>query len=130
MRSLAREAALNVLFSQHFGNECTAEFKMKVYKQFNLGKTDVEFAETLLSTVESHEEGLLEEIENACHHYKQNRINRMDKSILLIAMAEIRYFDDIPPVVSVSEAAGLARRYSTDTSADFVNGVLAGIINA
>ena len=51
-----------------------------------------------------------------------------DKSILLIAMAEICYFDDIPPVVSVSEAAGLARKYSTETSADFVNGVLAGVI--
>ena len=53
----------------------------------------------------------------------------MDKSILLIAMAEIKYFEDIPPVVSVSEAAGLARKYSTDTSADFVNGVLSGVIN-
>ena len=41
----------------------------------------------------------------------------------------IKYFDDIPPVVSVSEAAGLARKYSTETSADFVNGVLSGVIN-
>ena len=56
-------------------------------------------------------------------------INPMDKCILLIAMAEIRYFDDIPPVVSVSEATGLARKYSTETSADFVNGVLSGVIN-
>ena len=68
-------------------------------------------------------------MEDACHHYLENRINPTDKSILLIAIAEIRYFDDIPPVVSVSEAVGLARKYSTDTSADFVNGVLAGIIN-
>ena len=72
---------------------------------------------------------LIEKVEDACHHYHENRINPMDKSILLIAIAEILYFDDIPPVVSVSEAAGLARKYSTLTSADFVNGVLAGIIN-
>ena len=44
-------------------------------------------------------------------------------------MAEIKYFDEIPPIVSVSEATGLARKHSTETSADFVNGVLSGVIN-
>ena len=48
---------------------------------------------------------------------------------LLLALAEIRYLDDVPPVVSVSEATALARKYSTERSADFVNGVLGGIIN-
>ena len=48
---------------------------------------------------------------------------------MLIALAEIRYMDDIPPVVSVSEATAIARKYSTAKSADFVNGVLGGIIN-
>ena len=71
----------------------------------------------------------IEGIEKACHHYRADRINPMDKCILLIAMAEISYFDNIPPVVSVSEATGLARKYSTETSADFVNGVLSGVIN-
>lgn len=131
MRSIAREAALNIVFSQHFGNECDAEFRKKVYRQFGLDKNeaDLEFAEDILEAVETHRAELIKGIEDACHHYKENRINPMDKSILLIAMAEIVYFDDIPPVVSVSEAAGLARKYSTETSADFVNGVLAGVIN-
>jgi N utilization substance protein B len=72
---------------------------------------------------------LIAGIEEACHHYKENRINPTDKSILLIAMAEIMYFDEIPPIVSVSEAVGLAKKYSTEKSADFVNGVLAGVVN-
>ena len=83
----------------------------------------------MVETVEKYRTELIAGIEDACHHYRENRINPMDKSILLIAMAEIRYFDDIPPVVSVSEATGLARKYSTETSADFVNGVLSGVIN-
>jgi N utilization substance protein B len=103
--------------------------KKKIYKQFALEEDDLLFAADLVATVEEHHDSLLTTIENACHHYRADRINPMDKSILLIAMAEIRYFDDIPPVVSVSEAAGLARKYSTETSADFVNGILAGIIN-
>lgn len=130
MRSSAREAALNIIFAQHFNEECTDSFKKRIYKQFALTKEeDVRFADDLIAVVEKNREELIAGIEKACHHYRENRINPTDKSILLIAMAEILYFDDIPPVVSVSEAAGLARKYSTDTSADFVNGVLAGVIN-
>ena len=104
--------------------------KKKLYKQFKLEKEeDILFAEDLVATVNEHREELIAGIEEACHHYKENRINPTDKSVLLIALAEIRYFDDIPPIVSVSEATGLAKKYSTEKSADFVNGVLSGIIN-
>ena len=130
MRNSAREAALNIIFAQQFNNESNDAFRKKVYKQFALSNDEILFAADLVDTVIEHWDELIEGIESACHHYLENRINPTDKSILLIAMAEIRYFDDIPAVVSVSEATGLARKYSTDTSADFVNGVLAGVINS
>ena len=130
MRNAAREAALSVIFAQQFNTDCLEALKKKIFKQFKLEKDeDLLFACDLIATVEEHRDELIAGIEDACHHYKENRINPTDKSILLIAMAEIMYFDEIPPVVSVSEAAGLARKYSTETSADFVNGVLAGVIN-
>ncbi len=130
MRTAAREAALNIIFSQHFNEDSGEAFRKKIYNKFELEKEeDIRFAKALVSCVETNRAELIAEIEAACHHYKENRINPTDKSILLIAMAEIKFFDDIPPVVSVSEAAGLARKYSTETSADFVNGVLAGVIN-
>ena len=130
MRNSAREAALNIIFAQQFNSDCMDALKRKIYKQFGLEKDeDLLFAADLVATVEEHRAELIAGIEEACHHYRENRINPTDKSILLIAMAEIKYFDDIPPVVSVSEATGLARKYSTETSADFVNGVLSGVIN-
>ena len=130
MRNAAREAALNIIFAQQFNTDCLDSLKKKIYKQFALEKEDdLLFAADLVATVEEHRAELIAGIEDACHHYRENRINPMDKSILLIAMAEIKYFDDVPPVVSVSEATGLARKYSTETSADFVNGVLSGVIN-
>ena len=130
MRNNAREAALNIIFSEQFNDDCSDAFKKKIYKQFELVKEDdLLFAADLVATVKEHRSELIEKIEAVSHHYLENRINPMDKSILLIAMAEICYFDDIPPVVSVSEAVGLARKYSTEQSVDFVNGVLAGIIN-
>ena len=131
MRNNAREAALNVIFAQQFNSDCMDALKKKIYKQFNLfeNEEDLLFAADLVAKVEENRAELIAGIEEACHHYRENRINPMDESILLIAMAEIKYFDDIPPVVSVSEATGLARKYSTETSADFVNGVLSGVIN-
>ena len=130
MRNAAREAALNIIFAQQFNTDCLDALKKKIFKQFKLEKEDdLLFANEIISTVEGHRTDLIACIEEACHHYKENRINPMDKSILLIAMAEINYFHDIPPVVSVSEATGLARKYSTEKSADFVNGVLSGVIN-
>ena len=131
MRNLAREAALNIIFAQQFNCDCMDSLKKKIYKQYGLleNEEDLLFAGDLVETVETHYDELLAGIESACHHYRADRINPMDKCIILIAMAEIKYFDDIPPVVSVSEATGLARKYSTDTSADFVNGVLSGVIN-
>ena len=130
MRNAAREAALNIVFAQQFNTDDIDALKKKVFKQFKLEKEDdILFAADLIGTVEERRAELIEGIENACHHYMENRINPMDKSILLIAMAEIKYFDEIPPVVSVSEATGLARKYSTEKSADFVNGVLSGVIN-
>ncbi len=130
MRNQAREAALSVIFSAQFGEDGSDAFKEKVYKNFDLTKAeDLAFAKALVEAVEEHEEELKQKIDEACHHYHVDRINRMDKTILLIAMAEILYFDEIPGVVSVSEAAGLARKYSTESSVDFVNGVLAGVIN-
>ncbi|MBQ4053047.1 MAG: transcription antitermination factor NusB [Clostridia bacterium] len=130
MRNAAREAALNIIFAKQFNSDCMDALKKKIYKQFALDNDDdLLFAIDLVATVEEHYQELITGIEDACHHYRADRINPTDKSILLIAMAEIKYFDDIPPVVSVSEATGLAKKYSSETSADFVNGVLSGVIN-
>ena len=130
MRNTAREAALNVVFAQQFNTDYVDALKKKIFKQFKLEKEDdVLFAADLVATVEEHRAELINGIEDACHHYREDRMNPMDKSILLIAMAEIQYFDEIPPIVSVSEATGLAKKYSTEKSADFVNGVLSGVIN-
>ena len=131
MRNNAREAALNIIFARQFNSDCMDALKKKIYKQFGLldNEEDLLFAADLVATVEEHYDELITGIEDACHHYRADRINPTDKSILLIAMAEIKYFDDIPPVVSVSEATGLAKKYSSETSADFVNGVLSGVIN-
>ena len=63
-------------------------------------------------------------IEEAAEHWRLERIARMDRIILQMALAELLFFPDIPPKVTINEAIELARRFSTEKSAQFVNGIL------
>lgn len=128
MRSDARETAFKVVFADLFnGND--EKFRRSVYKHDDLTEEDVSFAEALISCVQEHREELSNLIDENTIHYPAYRVYAADRAIMLVALAEIRYFDDIPPVVSVNEATNLARKYSTESSTEFVNGVLGGIIN-
>ncbi len=130
MRSNAREAAFQVVYARLLGGDCTAGYRSALYKQAKLNEEEREFAEKLLSEVAAHEEEIARRLGETVTRFADYRIYPTDKAILYIALAEIFYFDDIPPVVSASEAASIARKYSTEKSADFVNGVLGGVINA
>ena len=55
-------------------------------------------------------------------------MGKVDLSIIRLAVYEMKYEEDIPKKVSINEAVELAKRYGTDDSASFVNGVLAKFV--
>ena len=68
---------------------------------------------------------------NTCMEgWKTTRLSKVDLTILRLAVYEIRYDDHIPFKVSVNEAVELAKKYGTDKSSGFVNGVLRRIIDS
>ena len=60
--------------------------------------------------------------------WKTTRMGKVDLSIIRLAVYEMKYEDDIPEKVSINEAVELAKRYGTDDSPSFVNGVLAKFV--
>ena len=128
MRSNAREAAFKIIFSELFQENAEAGFKSRIYKGENLNEEDAAFAERLVTLVEEHREELSNSLNVKIERFAENRIYKADRAIMLLGLAEIRYCDDVPPLVSVTEAATLARKYSTENSANFVSGVLGGFI--
>ncbi len=60
--------------------------------------------------------------------WKTTRMGKVDLTIIRLAVYEMKYEDDIPEKVSINEAVELAKRYGTDDSASFVNGVLAKFV--
>lgn len=129
MRSDAREAAFKIIFAEHFGGDCDERFKAGIYRKAKLNEEETDFARRLVSLTEGHRDELLRLLSEKVTRYADYRIYAVDRAILLVALAEILYIEEVPPIVSVSEAAALARKYSTENSANFVNGVLAGVIN-
>lgn len=129
MRSDAREAAFKIVFAQQFGGDCDARFQSDIYKKANLTGEERDFARRLVTLTEEHKEELMATLSEKVQRFADYRIYAVDRAIMLVALAEIFYIDEVPPVVSVSEAAALARKFSTENSAGFVNGVLGGVIN-
>ena len=130
MRSDAREAAFQIVFASLFGGDSGESFRKKLYRKSKLSEEEISFAEELVSLTEEHAEELGKKLAEKVTRFAEYRIFPVDRAIMLVALAEIFYMSDVPPVVSVSEAAALARKYSAETSATFVNGVLGGFINA
>jgi len=84
----------------------------------------VEYALFLLSGIEKEKRKLDEYIEKASEHWKLSRITYVDRGILRTAIYEMLFSQDVPPKVAIDEALELAKKFGTEESKDFVNGIL------
>ena len=127
MRRDAREAAYKILYAEHFNDNTSEDFRKEIFAEQKLSENDIAFAEKLLDTIAENGEEIDSIISSYSKGYKIERLYVTDKCALTLAVAELKYFDDIPPVVSIDEALYLVRKYSADESLNFVNGVLAAL---
>ncbi len=123
------------------------EFALQVLYQLNITKQDVvtaltQFEEHFLSPEEADEFlrrlvlGVLEhcpELDRLIEQYSENwrldRINLIDRNILRMALFELLYCEDIPPKVTINEAIDLGKRFGSEDSGSFINGILDRIQN-
>jgi len=126
-RRLSRELALKVLFPIDLVNSNMIETLEYIFGDEKYTEDVKEFTLILVKGVVSN----LSEIDETIRKYTKNwsleRITNIDRNILRIAIYEILHIDNIPKSVSINEAVELAKRYSTESSFSFVNGVLGKI---
>lgn len=82
------------------------------------------FAEPLIRGVIDHRAELDDRIKNCAKNWELHRMAAVDRNVLRLAIYEMLYRDDIPPVVSINEAVDIAKKFSTQDSGKFVNGIL------
>ena len=81
----------------------------------------------LLSETVRHLDEIDADINRCASRWKTSRMPKVDLAIMRLACGEIRFCDDIPEAVSINEAINMAKKYSTDSSARFIHGVLGAI---
>ena len=82
------------------------------------------FAESLIQGVCLHREAIDELITRLAKNYRLSRIAAVDRNILRLAVFEIVYTREVPPVVAINEAIELAKQFGSEDSGRFVNGLL------
>lgn len=124
LRRLSREYALQILYAVDVCNLESEDAQKSFWKDRKSGKKVLEFATTLVEGTLKN----LPQIDSLIVKYARNwdihRMASIDRNILRQATFEILYLLDIPINVIINEAVELAKKYSTEESGKFVNGIL------
>ena len=128
MRAAARETLFKIVFATQFTKNADESFVRALYKSEKLTEDDIRYCSAILNTINAHGEEIVRILDERSRLFPESRLFPADRSILMIALAEIMYFDGIPEAVSVNEAANIASKYSSEKSASFVSGILSEII--
>jgi N utilization substance protein B len=88
------------------------------------------FAETLLRAATGNREKIDETISQISRTWRLDRMARVDRNVLRLAVAEILFLPEVPARVTINEAVELAKRYGAAESSAFVNGLLDSVIKA
>lgn len=125
-RKIARENTYKLIFEFLFNKTPNN----RTYSVFSLGEmddSDVAYMEKVYYGVINRYDELSEIISKYSQGFALDRIYKPDLSALLLAVYELKYMDDIPPAVTINEAVDLVKKYSTDKSNVFVNGILSAV---
>jgi transcription antitermination factor NusB len=124
-RRRSREYALQILFQLDLTG---AEISDKVFSEFWEGNDEEgEVKAFTTALVKSTRENLAlidETIKKAAEHWVIGRMAVIDRNILRAATCELLFKHDIPTSVVIDEALEIAKKYSTEDSAPFINGIL------
>ena len=130
-RSAMRELAFKFVYSLEIQKKENLEEQIQLYIEANDIKDEraVEYINDTILGIEKNKIEILGNIEkNLKEDWKIDRISKIDLSILKLAIYEIKY-KNIPFKVVINEAVELAKKYGEDSSKNFVNGILASIVN-
>lgn len=130
-RTEMREQAFKLIYSLEIQKKEDLEEAINLYIESNeiTNKNAIEYIKDAIFGIEQNKEEIISNIEkNLKKDWKIERISKIDLSILKLAIYEIKY-TEVPYKVVINEAVELAKKYGEDNSRNFVNGVLASIVN-
>jgi N utilization substance protein B len=126
-RRKAREEALRILFRLEFENS-QAEKTLNQYWENKKASEEIkEYSNWLVNGIISNQSKIDNIIQQVSEHWRISRMALVDRNILRMAVFELLYEENVAPAIVINEAIEIAKKYSGDEAATFVNGVLDAI---
>lgn len=119
---------MQLLYAMEIAGATAGEVLPGVLASQPIADDQKKYGMNLVDLVQAHREELDEDIRSASVHWEIDRMAKIDRIVIRIAMVELLYVPDVPTKVAVSEAVQIATKFSTDNSGTFVNGLLAGFM--
>ena len=137
-RANARELAVHLIYGRSFTEEepeqtvatrLEREYYAKLAAENEIytdrpNRFQLAYIDNVVAGVANRIEELNDQIQKHSIGWDVNRISRLARSIMQLAIYEISYLEDVPTGVAISEAVRLAKKYDGDDTGAFVNGVL------
>ena len=125
-----RERAMELLFQIGFRNDPISD-QIETFKENNpeVVEDEAYFLDIVYGVINSRDE-LDEKFVPFLKNWKLERLPQTDRIILEIAVYEILTVEEIPTSVSINEAVKLAKKYGTDNSSSYINGVLSNFVKS
>ncbi|MBI2618622.1 MAG: transcription antitermination factor NusB [Ignavibacteriales bacterium] len=128
-RRVVREKVLQTLYAHEISRDPIDGVIDQVLIDLKKDQATFDFARRLVLKVVEAGAELDGIIRKRVANWEFSRLAVIDRVILRMCICELLYFEDIPPKVSINEAIEIARRYSTEKSDKFVNGVLDSVLD-
>jgi N utilization substance protein B len=123
-RRRSRELAMQALFQMDINGDDSAEAVDLFCRHFQVSKKAQPFFLELVEGVNKYREEIDRLIEASSEHWKVSRMSGMDRNIIRVAVYEMLYCPDIPSKVSINEAIDIGKKFGTEQSPAFINGIL------
>jgi N utilization substance protein B len=130
-RSRARGWALQALYAWEVKGS-TVDSGMRVltelFDELRVSASNRPYAEILVRLVVANIKQIDSDIEESLTNWRMNRLAVIDRNVLRLGVAEMRFVDDVAPRMTIREMVQLAEKYGTNESPRFVNGVLDAVM--
>lgn len=124
----ARELALKILFQIEVGKFTADEAIETSFEQVDPPAEDRDYSEELIRGVAGQTAELDQIISDLAQGWSLERLAKVDKNVLRLGLYELIHRNDIPANVVINDAIEVAKKYSTDDSGRFVNGILGNFL--
>jgi N utilization substance protein B len=129
-RRRSRELAMQTLYYIDMSTYSEEDSLHLFCDNFEPAKSSDEFYLRLIDGILGNKPGIDEIIRRFSNNWKLGRMACVDRNVLRIAVFELLYCEDIPHKVSINEAIDVAKKFGTEESGAFINGILDSIRHA